>query len=47
MLAAVVVAVVLGFLLGWFARIWSRPSPESRARDRMGEIRERVREFTH
>jgi hypothetical protein len=44
---AVVVAVVLGALLGWFARAWTTASPGARARDRLGEIRERVRELTH
>jgi hypothetical protein len=43
---AVLAAVVLGALAGWFARMWTTPSPESRARDTMGELRERVREYT-
>jgi hypothetical protein len=43
---AVVVAVVVGALLGWFARVWTRPTPGERARDRLGELRERVREYT-
>jgi hypothetical protein len=43
---AVVVAVVLGALAGWLARMWTTPSPESRARDTVGELRERAPEYT-
>ena len=45
---AVVAALLLGLLFGWFGRIWMEErSPESRARDAAGEIRERVHELTH
>ncbi len=43
----VAVAVTLGFILGWLAHVWFAPSPEARARDTLGEIRERAREITH
>ena len=43
---ATIVAALLGLLLGWLARLWLQPTAESRARDRMGEIRERAREQT-
>ncbi len=45
---AVVIALVLGLLLGWCGRVWMEErSPESRARDAAEEIRERVHEATH
>jgi len=45
---AVVAALVLGLLFGWFGRIWvEERSLESRARGAAGEIRERVHELTH
>jgi hypothetical protein len=44
---ALVIAIVIGFAFGWFARLWSESTPESRIRDVAGGIRERVREFTH
>jgi HAMP domain-containing protein len=43
---AVVAAVLFGFVFGWFARLWIAPSTGERARDRLGELRERAREFT-
>ncbi len=47
LLFSVVVALIFGFLIGWFARILAVPSPESRARDVAERIRERVRDVTH
>lgn len=47
LLWAVLVAVLLGLLLAWYARVWSRPTPESRLRETTEELRERVRELTH
>jgi hypothetical protein len=44
---AVVIALVLGLLFGWFGRIWVERSPASRVRDVAQQIRERVREATH
>ena len=41
-----VMAVVLGFVLGWLTRVWMRPSPESRARGAVETIQERARELT-
>jgi hypothetical protein len=38
---------MLGFVAGWFARVWYQPSPETRARDAAEQIRERVRDLTH
>ncbi len=46
LILAVLAALVLGLLFGWFGRIWTEPSPESRARDMVERIRERVRELT-
>ncbi len=40
-------AVVLGLLLGWYARIWFEDSPESRGREAAEGIRDRIRELTH
>jgi len=45
---AVVIALVLGLLLGWFGRVWvEERSLASRAREAAEEIRERVHEATH
>jgi hypothetical protein len=46
LLAAVLVAVALGFAAGWFARVWTTPTPESRARETLERARERAREIT-
>lgn len=43
----ILVAVAIGFALGWFGRIWSQPSPEERARQQMEELKERARSLTH
>jgi hypothetical protein len=43
---AIVIAVILGFALGWFARLRMTPTPESRAHDALERIRERAREVT-
>ncbi len=47
LLWAIAVAAALGFAFGWYARIWYAPSPESRARQKAEELRERVHELTH
>ena len=47
LLAGVAVAIVLGFLLGWFARSWLEHTPESRLREAADLIRERIHELTH
>jgi hypothetical protein len=44
---AVIIAATLGFVAGWLARVWYRPSPETRARDAAQQIRDRVRDLTH
>jgi hypothetical protein len=46
LLWAILVAVVLGFTVGWLARMWMAPTPDSRARDAFDHIRERAREIT-
>lgn len=47
LLVAVALAIALGFLLGWYARIWSEETPESRARDAAEGLRDRIHELTH
>ena len=42
---AIVVAVLLGFAAGWFARVVWDPSPESRARTTVDDLRERARRW--
>jgi hypothetical protein len=44
---AMVIAAAFGFGAGWFARVWSEKTPESRMREAAETIRERVRAFTH
>jgi H+/Cl- antiporter ClcA len=41
-----VMAVVLGFVLGWLTRVWMSPSPESGARGAVEKLQQRVRELT-
>ncbi len=43
---AVLVAAVLGFAGGWFARVWSEPTIEDRVHDAAKGAQERLREFT-
>lgn len=43
---ALLAAALAGFAFGWYARIWSEPSPESRAHDAAEKIRDRVRQLT-
>ncbi len=43
----VVAAAAIGFAFGWYARIWTEPTPESRARDAAEQIKSRVHELTH
>jgi hypothetical protein len=45
LLWAVLTAVALGFALGWFTRMWTNPTPESRARESFDKMRERARDF--
>ncbi len=47
LLWAILVAVVLGLLFGWYAHIWTEPTPESRLRETAEGIKERVRKATH
>jgi hypothetical protein len=44
---AIIAAIALGFLFGWYFRIWLEPTPESRIRGTADEIRDRVHAFTH
>jgi hypothetical protein len=43
---ALLVAAILGFIAGWLARVWSRPTPEQRAHEAVEDLRDRVRELT-
>ncbi len=43
---AVVVAILLGFALGWYARIWTTPTTEERIREEAEKIEGRVRQWT-
>jgi hypothetical protein len=45
LVVAVIVAAVIGFATGWFARVWSEPTPGSRMREATEDLRERVRSF--
>jgi PAS domain S-box-containing protein len=47
LLWAIVIAAVVGAIIGWWARDRRRDSPETRLRDATEELRERVRELTH
>ena len=44
-LLAAVTAAVLGFAAGWFARVWTEPTLESRAHDAAERVRDRFREL--
>ncbi len=44
---ALLVALALGFAAGWYARIWTEPTPEAKARDAAEQIKSRVHELTH
>ncbi len=43
---AILIAALLGFVGGWFARLWARPSMEDRMQETLDGIRERVRNAT-
>ncbi len=45
LLWAVVVAILFGFALGWYARIWTTPTPEERAHEQQERLKERAREW--
>jgi Tfp pilus assembly protein FimT len=45
LLTAAVVAALIGFAAGWFARVWSEPTVESKMNEAAGSIREKVREL--
>lgn len=45
LLVAVIVAMIVGFAAGWYARIYRQPTVESRAQDAARSIRERVNEL--
>ncbi len=47
LIVAVVAAAILGFAAGWWGRIWTEPTPESRAHDAAEQIKERVHQMTH
>lgn len=47
LLVGIALAIALGFLLGWYARIWGEETPESRARDAAEGLRDRIHELTH
>ncbi len=43
---AVLMAVLVGFVAGWFARLWSHPTVEERAHETLEDLRGRVRDLT-
>ncbi len=45
LLVAVVVAAVLGFAVGWYARVWSEPTVESRMHDAAEKLNQKAREI--
>lgn len=47
LLAVLLVAVAIGLAAAWLAGAWSRSTPESRAREAVEGLRDRVRELTH
>jgi hypothetical protein len=47
LLVGAIVAAVVGFGAGWLVRRWTDRAPEERAHEKVGEVRERVREITH
>lgn len=47
LLVGAIVAAIVGFGAGWLVRLWTDRTPEERAHDKVGEVRERVRELTH
>ncbi|WP_242345508.1 hypothetical protein [Anaeromyxobacter terrae] len=47
LLIGAIVAAIIGFGAGLLVRMWSDSSPEERARDTVGELRERARELAH
>ncbi len=46
MLWAIVIAIALGFALGWYAHVRYVSTPEERAREAAREIEEKVRGWT-
>ncbi len=44
---AIVVAAVLGFAAGWYARVCAEPTLESRAHEAAETVRGRVRDLVH
>jgi hypothetical protein len=46
LLWATLMAVVIGFAIGWLTRVWVSPTTESRARDALDKVRERARQIT-
>jgi len=42
-----VAAIVFALAAAWLKRFWERPSHEERAREKAGEVRDRVRDLTH
>jgi ferric-dicitrate binding protein FerR (iron transport regulator) len=47
LLIGAIVAAIVGFGAAWLAQMWTDRTPEERAHEKVGEVRERVRDFTH
>lgn len=47
LLTAAVVAAIIGFAAGWFARVWTEPTVESKATEAAETIREKFRRLSH
>ncbi|BDG02156.1 DUF1049 domain-containing protein [Anaeromyxobacter oryzae] len=46
LLAASVAAALIGFAAGWFARVWTEPTVESRAHDAAETLRGKLHELS-
>ncbi len=46
LLVAAAVAAALGFAAGWFARVWSEPTVESRLEDAGKDLRRSIQDLT-
>lgn len=47
LLVAAVVAALIGFAAGWFARVWTEPTVQSSTTDTERALREKVRGLSH
>ena len=45
LLVAAVAAAVIGFAAGWFARVLTEPTPESRAHEAAESVRSKLRDW--